>query len=322
MVIYGQRQTWLMEFTGDATYPMTFTKAFEGYGAINRNCSVEVNGMHYVFGPTDLWVHDGTTPQSIAVGRVRDWVFANLNVAKSNRCFVFHNPVLTEVGFAFCSADSDTPFGQVNGCNKAAVFNYQENTWGFYDLPCVTGAALANANLSMSWATVPATTTWANVGGSWGDQSDGYKPAPFMVGNVDTNATGLSANLYAIDPMDKNSRVGLPADVYANSTAFLSRDQIDLDEANVPLANFKLVSSIYPQAYIYRSVPVTLQMGASLTPQGTPTYAVTTTFDPITQYQINSRESGRYLSMRFSVEALADFEVTGFDLDVRGGGRR
>jgi hypothetical protein len=37
MVIYGLRQTWLMEFTGYGTFPMTFTKLFDGAGAINRN---------------------------------------------------------------------------------------------------------------------------------------------------------------------------------------------------------------------------------------------------------------------------------------------
>ena len=322
MAIYGYRQTWIMEYTGDSTFPMTFYKLFDDKGAINVNCSVEVNGQHFVFGPTDLWMHDGTSAQSIATDRVRQWVFSNLNVSLANRCFVYHDPVLTSVGFAFCSADSDTPFGTASGCNKAAVYNYGNNTWGFQDLPCLAGASLANANLALTWATCPGGLTWANMGGSWADQNDTFKPAPFVIGNDDTNPTGATANLYAIDPMDKGSRVALPADAYANTLSYVARDGIDLDEAKVPLSNFKWVSNIYPQAYIYRDIPMTLQMGAANTPQGLPNYANTLTFNPSTDYQLNTRESGRYLSMKFSVSGLADYELTGFDLDVLPGGRR
>lgn len=323
MVIYGNRQTWLMEYTGDATFPMTFSKLFDDRGAINVNCSIEVNGQHYVFGPTDLWMHDGVTPQSISDGRIREWVFSNINMAQSASCFTYHDPTLKTVGFAFCSADSDTPFGISAGCNKAAEFNYQNNTWGFRDLPCVTGFALGNASLASTWSAMSSMLLWGTVGGTWADQQDSLKPVPFFIGNTDTNPTGVTANLYASDPMDKGSRISLPADPNANSPAFVSRDGIDLDEAKVPLTNFKWVSNVYPQAYIYRNVPVTLRVGAANTPEALPAYSTTIeTYNPNTDYQVNTRMSGRYLSLLFGVTALADFEITGFDLDVLPGGRR
>lgn len=322
MMIYGLRQSWVMEYTGNATFPMVFNKLFEDRGAISVNCSVEANGQHYVFGPTDIWTHDGTSAQSIATDRVRQWVYQNLNASLASRCFAYHDPTLTTVGFAFCSADSDTPFGTTLGCNKAAEFNYGNNTWGFRDLPCITAATTGNANLALTWTTCPGTLTWANMGGSWADQRDTFKPALFVVGNTDSNPTGISANLYASDPMDKGSRVALPADAFANTASFVSRDGIDLDEAKVPLSNFKWVSNVYPQANIYRDIPITLQLGTAATPQGLPNYTNTILFNPSTDYQLNTRSSGRYLSMRFQVTGLADWEITGFDLDILSGGRR
>jgi hypothetical protein len=35
-------------------------------GAISTNCVVEVNNRHYVFGATDIWMHDGLSMTSIA----------------------------------------------------------------------------------------------------------------------------------------------------------------------------------------------------------------------------------------------------------------
>lgn len=321
MMIFGSSQTWAMRATGEASFVFRFDKLFDGKGAIARNCCVEANGMHFVFGPDDLWVHDGTQPTSIATERVKDFVFQNLDASLSHFCHVWHDPTLTSVGFAFPSSDGVTPFSKTSGCNKAVVYNYANNTWGPVDLPCTTGAALANADLVTTWDTLGAGITWDNWGGTWSGQSDGYKPAPFMVGNADSDRL-TQAKLYASDPMDVGTRISLPADTAANSGAFLERLGIDLDEAGVPVQNFKWVRGINPQAVIFRNVPMTVSFGACETPQGMPSWTTAVEFDPQTEYQISARESGRYLSIRFGVAELADFQLAGFDADVIGGGRR
>ena len=69
-IIYSSDQTWLMEFIGGQFIFQT-RKLFNDAGVINQNCIVEADGRHYVFGPHDIYLHDGTTKQSICDERVK-----------------------------------------------------------------------------------------------------------------------------------------------------------------------------------------------------------------------------------------------------------
>ena len=39
-----------------------------------------------------------------------------------------------------CQVTADVAFPNANRCNRAAVYNYRNNTWTFYDLPNVAVA--------------------------------------------------------------------------------------------------------------------------------------------------------------------------------------
>ena len=68
-VIYSSTEAMLMEFVG-GTFIFNFRKLFSDEGIINQNCVVEADGKHYVFGTHDIYMHDGTTKQSICDERV------------------------------------------------------------------------------------------------------------------------------------------------------------------------------------------------------------------------------------------------------------
>lgn len=59
-IIYGRDEVWVMEDAGDSTNVFTFRRQF-GEGIKGTNCVVEVNGTHFVFGSTQLYMHDGIT---------------------------------------------------------------------------------------------------------------------------------------------------------------------------------------------------------------------------------------------------------------------
>ena len=75
-----------MEFVG-GNFIFAFRKLFTDDGLISQNCAVEVEGKHYCFGPSDIYVHDGTTKQSICDERTKNFVFQGLNTNKANVCF-------------------------------------------------------------------------------------------------------------------------------------------------------------------------------------------------------------------------------------------
>lgn len=320
-VIYSSTEAMLMEFVG-GTFIFNFRKLFSDEGVINQNCIVEADSKHYVFGTHDIYVTDGTTKVSICDEKTRNFIYTGLNVADADRCFVQHNKVLDEIMFCYKSGDSLVGYPDTARCNRAAVFNIRNNSWSFYDLPNVSAGTTANVDTVSTYAA--STGTYDNIGGSYYDQEDSKNRHTIMVGNVDSSNGITSSKLYGLDLSDEGS-MAFNVDPEATKPPFVERIGIDLDEIREPLDGYKVVTRMLPQVSTRNSTDTTLtiEFGASDLPNNTPTYSTTATFNISTDYKVDSRASGRYLSYKFSKAAddYADFELSGFDLDVTTTGK-
>ena len=143
-----------------------------------------------------------------------------------------------------------------------------------------------------------------------------------MVGE-DNSADGITSDkLYALDLSDIG-RVAFQLDTEAIKPASVERVGIDLDETKVPLSGYKVINAIYPQATTTNSnKSIVFTFGASDVPNSEPTYGSATTFNTGTDYKIDSRSAGRYLSYKIEVADNKDFEVSGFDIDISATGSR
>jgi hypothetical protein len=320
-IIYSSTQVWLMEFTG-GTFLYNFRKLYTDCGMINQNCFTEVDGKHFVFGPRDIYVHDATSKQSICDERVKQFIYQGLNASKADRCFVHHSSELNLIYFCYVSGDELVGFPNTDRCNRAAVYNYKNNTWSFADLPDVAAASLANVNTVETYGTASG-LTYNTVGGSYYDQEDSFARHSVFVG-PSSSANGITSNkIYVMDLAD-DGQVSFSYDTEANKPAMLERVGIDLDEAQNELRGYKNISRIYPQAMTKNTDDTTLsfQFGAADVPNGTPNYDNAVTFDLNLDYKIDTRAAGRYLSYKITVADQKDFEFSGFDLEVTATGRR
>lgn len=320
-IIYSSTQVWLMEFTG-GTFLYNFRKLYTDCGLINQNCYTEVDGKHFVFGPRDIYVHDATSKQSICDERVKQFIYQGLNVSKADRCFVHHSSDLNLIYFCYVSGDELVGFPNTDRCNRAAVYNYKNNTWSFADLPDVASASLANVNTVETYGTASG-LTYNTVGGSYYDQEDSFARHSVFVG-PSSSANGITSNkIYVMDLAD-DGQVTFSYDTEANKPAVLERVGIDLDEAQNELRGYKNISRIYPQAMTKNTDDTTLsfQFGAADVPNETPNYDNAVTFDLNLDYKIDTRAAGRYLSYKITVVDQKDFEFSGFDLEVTATGRR
>jgi hypothetical protein len=319
-IIYSSDQVWLMEFVG-GTFIFNFRKLFTDCGLINQNCVVEVDGKHYAFGDFDIYVHDGTSKQSICDERVRSFIYNSLNNTAKERFFVQHNPTLNEIYFCYLSGDALVNFPNANRCNRAAVYNYRNNTWSFMDLPNVSSGTVANINSIVTYAGATG-LEYDLTGGTYYAQEDSFDRHTLMVGESVT-ADGLTSDkLFALDLSDEG-RVAFQLDTEAIKPSQVERIGIDLDETKVPLSGYKVINAIYPQATTTNSnKDIIFTFGASDIPNSLPTYGISTTFNTSSDYKIDSRSSGRYLSYKILVSDNKDFEISGFDIDISATGAR
>jgi len=318
-VIYSQDQIWVMEETGDALI-FRFRKLFDNVGLINTNCVVEVDGRHFFFGVNNIYVHDGNSIESILDGRNWANVYDNINIDKTNQFFVTHNPFHKEVLFAYVSGDSDANFTSTSYCNRAAVFNYGNQTWSFVDLPNIGGATISDYNSEVGWS--GASGTWSTFGGSWYRQEVKGNDIIFMLG-ASSSSNGLTASrLYGYEGSNDGA---LPFNVSTEATkqAYAERVGVDLDDSGEEIRAYKVIKSIYPQINM-KAPEQTIDVkfsGVALNGADI-TWSTATSYNPDTDYKIDTREGGRYLAWRVETNDYNDFELSGFDASVVSTGRR
>lgn len=320
MVLYSRDEIWAMEPSGDNNV-YNFRRIFSNAGVINKNCVVEYDGRHYVFGFDDIYVHDGVNRESISQGKVRQFIYQTMNKKFASKFFVAHNRPLNEIMFCYVSGDSEVAFETLDGtgCNRAAVFNYVNGTWTFYDLPFVTFAGVANLDTSLTWA--QGDNSWELTGGSWFDTDDGYKRNLMFVG-LNSTRYGLTRRIHVFEDYSTGTTTQ-PVDTVATVNARASRTGIDLDELNLELRGFKQIISIYPEARVFADgAPLTFTFGTSLYPAQTPTYGTPMTYDGYDDYKLDYRDSGRFLALQISYPDYKSFSVSGIDFDVAVTGNR
>lgn len=321
MIIYAANEVWLMEFVG-GQFIFRFRRIFDDGGIINRNCALEVEGKHFVFGYDDIYVHDGVERRSIATGRVRDYVFNNINLNHLNRCFVAHNVNSKEIMFSYVSGDGETfaGFNGGNGVNRAVSYCYSNDTWGIMDMPNVVGPmSLAPAAVAQVYS--GASYSYETAGGTYQDSAGPTRFLPVAaIQNLGTTIVGHRISV--LDNVEVATLSSYPLDMQLFRPAFLEKDHIDLDTRGANLTMSKTVNSVIPQMRMPGPNPVQFQFGASDLHGKAPTWDPPITFDPDTDYMMDTRVSGRYLAFRVTVPTTNDFSLSGFDADIKSNGNR
>ena len=104
----------------------------------------------------------------------------------------------------------------------------------------------------------------------------------------------------------------------------LERVGIDLDDVtSLPLATYKVLRRITPQISSKAQDQTFLfSFGAANLLADTPAFNAPQMFNPMTQYKVDTRVSGRFFSYKMTTEDLKDFKFSGMDLDIVATGRR
>lgn len=324
-VLYSSNETWSMTATGDASV-FSFARMFNGWGTISQNCVVEVNNVHYVLGNDRIWRHDGYTPQDISVGRVRDFIYKNMDKANAWQFFVVSKPRDNEIHFCYRSIDSYCAFpingvNDYHGCNKAAVYNYKADTWYFYDMPYVTSAGYMTPQPTATWDSL-APATWDSINGSYSTYGDASKLTLYYTSEA-ASAYGITSAIRSFEAPGSIYGSGT-IDTAATADVNLYVSQFNLSELGANIRGYKVLRTIYPLGRVDQSSsPLMFSIresdysnfnSAPIT-GGMP-------FDGSTNYQLDFLAAGRYLGMQITYTDVRNFTLSGFDAEFSLTGQR
>lgn len=326
MILYGTTETWAMEYRGD-NLMFNYKRLFSNRGVINQNCVAEYSGTHYVFGYDDIWSHDGYQSKSIALGRVRDFIYNNMIRAQSYQFFVANNPKQGEVMFCYVSTDPycHFPVGSTYGypgCNRAAVYNYIYDTWYFYDLPYIVGGSLGVAYTGATYSDL--SLAYDNLGGSYDSYFDGSRLYLLTVGQpLAAHPSGAILPAVRIfEPPTVATGAGV-LDATATAPCFLENKLMDMDDLGRELRGYKVVNQMWPEATFSAGAPVmTFTWGSSDYSNEVPVYDHSMTFDGSSLNKLDFNAPGRYLSLRMDYDGTQDFSLSGWDIDYQVFGHR
>ena len=313
-MIYGNYQTFRMDYIGQP-YIFRFQKLFDDQGVMSKNCVVEVDGRHYVFGRTDIFAHDGMTKTSIVNTRVSRKLFSEIDENLLERCFVYHDRKYGEIVFCYPSND-DTAAWRVSdtyGCNKGAVYNYRFNTWTFIDLPGIVGATEVSVSVTRTW--VDFTDSWNRGVAAWSSLTN-KSPKHLVVVGAGNEALSKGALPYYVDPLIGGALAN-PVDMSVMHPAFALSESRDLDELNMPLLGRKVVTRIVPQCSIKsENSSYSMSVGMSKNPGDSTMWLRSKLFSSTSINRYDCRASGQYVSIRVDIPSGSHVEFSGYDITV------
>jgi len=95
-----------------------------------RRCVQEFEGKHFVVGQNDVYVHNGTTYQSVIDNRRKRFLFSDMDGSEYEKTYVYSNYAEKEMWVCYVESGHLAALP-----NKALVWNWTYNTWGVRDLP-------------------------------------------------------------------------------------------------------------------------------------------------------------------------------------------
>lgn len=289
------------------------------WGALNADCVVQFENAHFVVANEALLVHDGTSNRRVADQRVERQLFGEIADLSTVRCV--RSLQSNEVIIYYATGSSVTP-------NRALIWNWQANTWGFRDLPnvcCIAEGGLSPSLLTFDSAEVATLPIDSAPWTSDELQATDSRRRLFMLTAEDDPGFAIpftSGSLLAYGAIYRNETA---LSTFENYYSYVERTGLDLDEISQGTARQWFVRGVYPQ--MQGTGTVNVQIGAAQSANGPYQWEAEQSFslEDGASYKVDTRLTGRYLGYRvgcWSGTPLAgNWDLSGLDLDLEDGGR-
>lgn len=297
-IIYKEASMYSMQYVGgDSVF--AFKRLPGNFGMLARGCGAVTPKGHVVLANGDLVLVDGVSaPQSLLTSRYKRTLFSTqIDTSVYKRCFVVANPTKNEVLVCYPSFGSTT-------CNKALVWNWEDNTLASRDLPNVTYAAagLLDYTVADTWLADP--DNWIDDATLWG-QND-YTPADARL--------MFASSAPAIYLADKGTKFGATAISWMIERTGLAFDDPD---------TVKTIKSLTPRAQAAAGTQFYVQLGGSLDAEKSPDWGepILYTVGGMINGKAHGFATGKFLAYRLYGTQAQPVAFKSIDLDIEGRGK-
>ena len=297
-IVYKDDSIWGMQFTGGAFVHRFYNIARE-IGLLSRRCAVEyLDGQHAVFGTGDIVVHNGQTLKSIVTQRVRKTIFAAIDGDAYVRSFTIHNEPKKEVWFCYPETGQAAP-------NKALVWGYDKNSFGFRD---ITAAHMASGIIDST----PTSQAWDADSGTWEADTtlwDAGSYSPAIRRLLEADPTN-SLFLYTDEGNQFNG---------SNMTSYIERTGLAIPlKAGLPpdLSVRKMVTRIWPRITGTPGGVVNVYLGSQEKAGDAVVYVAAKGFTIGTTKHLDFRVGGTLFAVKFESTTDITWKLDGYELEV------
>jgi hypothetical protein len=201
LVVYLERSTWELVYTGDATLPFKWTQLNNELGVESTFSVVGFDKAAVGVGNVGIHTSNGVNVERIDK-QIPDEVF-NIHNGNSGpkRVYGIRDFFRELVYWTYPSALGDPTFP-----TKILVWNYQNNTWAFFE-ESLTCFGFIQKDSDLTWATVGAKyPTWGAWNASWGTPQGQSQFPNIVAGNqqgytflIEADRSSNAQSLYITD---------------------------------------------------------------------------------------------------------------------------
>jgi len=259
-------------------------------GALTRHAAVNVGGKVFIVTDGDVCLTDGVNWQSVAQGKVRDYLFGQLDQASYENLFVTHNRSKNEVWLFYPSTGNTY-------ASEAIVYNVASGAWG---IRTVTNGTCADVGVVNDTAASEAWDVDAQV---WDADLTAWNSANFSLA-VERMITGVNSATLTLE--DDSAAVSVAATIFRHDLSMGAPER------------FKFVKRVHIRT---NDVPGTLfaRVGARNSPSGAIVWDAERTITAPTPY-FNTRAQGKLISVEVRSAGTDIWKLTGVDLEYEDRG--
>ena len=133
LIIYMQDARYAMQYVGGNDV-FSFTRLPGNEGLVGQHCAVATPVGHvFLTSDMDVMVHNGGAARSVAAGRIKSWLVSSMKsfADVQAKAFLCSNPDKEEVQ-VWIPVNPNVSSSVY--CQKAAVWNWNSDTWSIFDL--------------------------------------------------------------------------------------------------------------------------------------------------------------------------------------------